>query len=150
MTSEQERGTGKGYRKETSVKHGTPTGYKYHECRCERCVEAYRSYHRRYAKLKRQGLVGSKEIPEHAHGTLGGYTNWGCKCDKCRRANADEQSRIKKANAARIVPEDVHGTLNGYTNWMCKCERCRSAMALYSRLRRERIKAGAKRERSAA
>ena len=130
------------------MKHGTTTGYKHHECRCERCVEAYRSYHRRYAKLKRKGLVGSKEIPEHVHGTLGGYTNWGCKCEACRAAHASDVARRKQTNLYRMVPDSAHGKLHGYHYWGCRCPECKKAVRLYTRARRARAKA--RRERSAA
>lgn len=81
--------------------HGTFNGYSYHQCRCDRCVEANLE-HQQEQNLRRAQRV----IPEHLHGTESGYANYLCRCEACGVAHRErqlvyrERRRQKKRAAA--------------------------------------------------
>ena len=66
--------------KPSKSKHGTPTAYKNHGCRCGPCGFAHSNatYTPRPRRVR---------VPKH--GTLHEYRKYKCRCAECRKAKAD-------------------------------------------------------------
>jgi hypothetical protein len=80
------------------IRHGTPSAYGYHKCRCDTCragnTARCRAIHDR---LKAIGLAPG----DYRHGSLGAYKNWGCRCDKCcAKHSADLKAREPRRKRA--------------------------------------------------
>lgn len=60
------------------IKHGTENTYRRHKCRCDECVDVFRTRQR-----ERRIRAKSRPTPDHVHGTRSGYMYWGCRCGLC-------------------------------------------------------------------
>lgn len=81
-------------------RHGRPSTYTYHRCRCERCTAA------RYADEQAREERRKPLAPDDPrHGTSAGYKTARCRCDRCKRWNAAAAAERKAGGA---VPEQVH------------------------------------------
>lgn len=78
-------------------------GYTNGRCRCLRCLEAGREYHRNdsYARKERAQETG---VPEHLHGTWNAYSNWGCRCSLCFEAG--QRARLRWASTGTPINAD--------------------------------------------
>lgn len=83
----------------TKIPHGTPAGYDYYECRCNKC---------RAANTERcRKRNGSKPRPPWQHGTANGYNRHGCRCAACTKAWAEYRRPRVAAYRARKRAERV-------------------------------------------
>lgn len=75
------------------IPHGTPSGWQWHKCRCDVCLNARRLY-KKTEREKRQTRPVTAE-----HGTERAYQQ-GCDCGECREAMrvylADRQARSRE------------------------------------------------------
>ncbi|WP_460690208.1 hypothetical protein [Nesterenkonia suensis] len=65
----------------TQIPHGTPSGWSWHKCRCEVCVEARREYKRAERVRRLDGFDPDK----YEHGRTETYQA-GCDCEPCAAA----------------------------------------------------------------
>ena len=130
-------------------RHGTKTGYSYHNCRCRDCRDYIVLQNR-----KRNGLDLNKPIipqvdqqnirdliPEEnifndpndpRHGTVRGY-DIRCPCDPCKNAKMEyiKQYRLDKLEEMQNDPDHkFHGTTSGYIA-SCPCDDCKNAGSEY-------------------
>lgn len=75
-------------------RHGSPSTYAYHRCRCERCNAANAAADKARAEA-REPLAPD----DPRHGTSKGYKTHRCHCPRCRRWNADAAA-ARKAGAS--------------------------------------------------
>lgn len=76
------------------MRHGI-TGYGYHQCRCDVCVEANRE------RSRRRRAKGT--APTHGGS---GYTNHGCRCDACRAGHAEANAETTRLQGRpKLSPE---------------------------------------------
>jgi hypothetical protein len=113
--------------------HGTVSGYRYWNCRCELCRRAHADYSR-----GTRARAAAKGIRESLHGTVTGYRYWRCRCARCKRAVADQMDMDRTKARRKGIPDMVHGTASGYVYWGCRCHICTGARSEYDRQRRAR------------
>lgn len=77
-------------------RHGSPSAYEYHGCRCDLCVTNETKRNHRMAQARH-----SKNPPQH--GTANAYTNYACRCDPCRAAGAVHNKLAAAKRKARIA-----------------------------------------------
>lgn len=75
---------------------GTRSAYA-HGCRCYRCREAHREYHREQQHKRVKRGIGPEDP---RHGSIRGYAQ-GCRCDWCRKANTAYHREYRKRRRAR-------------------------------------------------
>lgn len=91
------------------MKHGTPSGYVNHGCRCAECRNRNRTRcgANRKARWAERILIDSKLVhPNASHGTTNGYLNYGCRCGPCYAAGSqrNREHRERRNAQARWAP----------------------------------------------
>lgn len=94
------------------------------------------------AVLPARGVAKRNVVPKDdlEHGKVGTYSNHRCRCAACRKANSDQQRRLKARYAAE-GGRGVHGSDYRYRTG-CRCDDCRRAHADADRAYRAQRKAG--------
>ncbi len=91
------------------MKHGTPSAYSYHGCRCTRCCthNTRRCTRNRLTRIAERVEIDGRSVhPNAPHGTDNGYLNYYCRCEPCaaagskRNAAGRERRRAAKERAA--------------------------------------------------
>jgi hypothetical protein len=86
-------------------RHGKPSGYTYHGCRCDACRGAAVAANREW-RAKNPNRNRGLEPGDARHGTLNGYTYHGCRCDACRGAAAAHKRERRAADPIRAREYD--------------------------------------------
>jgi hypothetical protein len=93
---------------EDDPRHGKATTYGNYACRCRRCTEAWRIYHREYlhrsgrnkplAKWREEQAINKLNNPPE-HGTESRYGgSYKCRCEQCRKAATEARRQRRNAN----------------------------------------------------
>lgn len=105
------------------MKHGTPTAYRHHSCRCEECRDSVRL--ERKAQRDRAKSV-TREIPAHTEGTRFLWEYYGCRCASCVETMHEVYMKRKSITNGKDLPMHVeHGSRNGYDKFGCRCDACK-------------------------
>lgn len=72
------------------MQHGTLSGYRNSNCRCDLCRAANSAYYRKWRKDKAEAFAKGEAQPAK-HGTYSTYADYRCRCEPCTAANNTKQ-----------------------------------------------------------
>jgi hypothetical protein len=76
-------------------RHGTPSGYTNHRCRCSECVAAWVGYHARWRAESKLSYPD-----DNRHGSASTYGNYGCRCQRCTDAKVAYNRELRARRRA--------------------------------------------------
>jgi hypothetical protein len=82
-------------------RHGKPSTYTNHKCRCSKCRAAWAAYVHRAQARRKQALIDDPTIAPHGREST--YGNYGCRCADCRAAwvKAAQHRKVRRLERKR-------------------------------------------------